>query len=274
MSPTPTADLTHDVLNGAGSHLPQCTVQEFAPRRTKYCVCIPVLNEGERIRRELADMKAHDIPGCADIVLVDGGSTDGSVHPDFLQFHGVRTLVVRTGPGKLSAQLRLGYAYAMRQGYEGVITVDGNDKDDVDAIPVFIHQMNAGFDLVQGSRFVPGGKAINTPLSRLLAIKLVHAPLISRVAGFPYTDTTNGFRGYSRRLLLDPRVQPFRSLFNRYELLAYMSVRGPQLGFRTCEVPVVRRYPKDSVPTKISPLRGNMELLSVLYKTARGSFNP
>lgn len=270
-----TADLTRPaVLDDAGWELPQFTVDEFSPRRTRYCVCVPVLNEGERIRRELADMNRLKIADCADILLVDGGSTDGSVAQDFLKAQGVRTLLVRTGPGKLGAQLRVAYAYAMRQGYQGVITIDGNDKDDVDAIPEFVRKMEAGYDLVQGSRFVSGGKAVNTPLSRLLAIKLLHAPLISRLAGFPFTDTTNGFRGYGRRLLLDPRVQPFRSIFNRYELLAYMSVRGPQLGFRTCEVPVVRRYPKDSVPTKIRPIRGNIDLLNVLIKTARGSFNP
>ena len=137
----------------------------------------------------------------------------------------------------------MGYAYALRQGYQGIVTIDGNDKDIVDAIPAFIQAMREGWDMVQGSRFIPGGKAINTPLSRLLAIKLIHAPLIRFGARFPYTDTTNGYRGYSRRFLLDPRVQPFRDLFDTYELLAYMSVRGPRLGFKTKEIPVTRRYP-------------------------------
>ena len=55
-----------------------------------------------------------------------------------LEERGVRGLLVKTGPGKLSAQLRCGYAFAMDQGYEGVVTIDGNDKDDPEAIPRFV----------------------------------------------------------------------------------------------------------------------------------------
>ena len=55
-----------------------------------------------------------------------------------------------------------------------------------------------------------GESSNNTPWERYWAVRLIHAPLISLAAGFHYTDTTNGFRAYSRRLLLDSRVAPFR----------------------------------------------------------------
>ena len=264
-----------ELLNTSGWQLPPYELYEFAPRKTDYCVCIPIINECERIRRELADMVQHHIADAADILLLDGGSTDGSTDPDFLRSQGVRALLVKTGKGKLSAQLRMGYAYALRQGYQGIVTIDGNDKDTVDAIPAFIQAMREGWDLVQGSRFVPGGQAINTPLSRMLAIKLIHVPLISFGARFPYTDTTNGYRGYSRRLLLDPRVQPFRDVFETYELLAYMSVRAPQLKFRTKEIPVTRRYPPSGkTPTKIKGVQGNLKLIGILLDVVRGNYNP
>ncbi len=255
--------------------LPSFDLHEFAPRKTDTCVCIPIINEGDRIRRELADMVTHRIADAADILILDGGSTDGSTDHDFLRSQSVRALLVKTSKGKLSAQLRMGYAYAMEQGYQGIVTIDGNDKDNVDAIPAFIQAMREGWDLVQGSRFVPGGQAINTPLSRMLAIKLLHAPLISLGARFAYTDTTNGYRGYSRRLLLDPRVQPFRDVFETYELLAYMSVRAPQLGFKVKEIPVTRRYPPSGkTPTKIKGLRGNTKLIGILLNAVRGKYNP
>lgn len=262
-------------INDAQWQLPTFETYEFAPRKTEYCVCIPIINEGERIRRELAEMVQYRIADAADILILDGGSTDGSTEHEFLRSKGVRTLLVKTGAGKLSAQLRMGYAYAMRQGYAGIVTIDGNDKDNVDAIPAFIEAMQSGWDLVQGSRFIPGGQAINTPLSRFLAIKLIHAPLISFGARFGYTDTTNGYRGYSRRLLLDPRVQPFRDVFTTYELLAYMSVRAPQLGFKVKEIPVTRRYPPTGkTPTKIKGLSGNMKLIGILLDVIRGKMNP
>jgi dolichol-phosphate mannosyltransferase len=254
--------------------VPEYKVMEFASRRTTYCLVIPVLNEGERIRAELEQLFSRGMPRLIDVIILDGGSTDGSTQPSVLRGYGVRALLLKKGAGRLSAQLRMGYAWAMVQGYEGVVTIDGNGKDDVGAIPSFIRELDAGWDFVQGSRFIAGGKAINTPLMRLLAIHLLHAPLLSLRAGFRYTDTTNGFRGYSRRLLLDPRVRPFRDVFATYELLAYMSVRAPRTGHRTKEIPVTRKYPAGHVPTKISFWKGNLDLLSILFKVMAGRFNP
>jgi dolichol-phosphate mannosyltransferase len=261
-------------IDTRGWELPNYDVKEFAPRRTKYCVTIPVLNEGARIRAELEEMARCGIPLLADILILDGGSSDRSTVPSLLSAHGVRALLLKKGPGKLSSQLRMGYAWAMVQGYEGVITIDGNHKDGVEAIPSFIRELDSGWDFVQGSRFVPGGQAINTPLVRLLAIRGLHAPVLSLSAGFHYTDTTNGFRGYSRRLLLDPRVHPFRNVFASYELLAYMSVRAPRIGHRTKEIPVTRKYPASGTPTKISFFKGNLDLIRILLKVVTGRFNP
>jgi len=260
-------------LGDGAWQVPAHDVTEFAPKRTRYAICIPVLNEGERFARELEELAG--LAGTADLLVLDGGSSDGSAEPERLRSHGVRALLVKTGPGRLSAQLRMGYAYALRQGYEGVVTVDANGKDDVGAIPRFLAELDVGFDLVQGSRFLPGGEAVNTPISRLLAMRLIHVPLISLAAGFRYTDTTNGYRAYSRALLLHPKVQPFRDVFVSYELLAYMSVRGPRVSGRVKEIPVARRYPaQGKVPTKISPIRGQLELLATLLRAVSGAFNP
>jgi hypothetical protein len=122
---------------------------------------------------------------------------------------------------------------------------------------------------------VPGGEGINTPLSRTVGVKLLHAPLISLAAGFRYTDTTNGFRAYSRRLLNDPRVQPLREVFTGYELHYYLAIRAARLGFRVTETPVTRRYPTSGkMPTKISPIRGNLRVLRTLVAAALGRFDP
>lgn len=253
--------------------LPAADVHVFAPRRTKYCVCIPVLNEGERFRRQLAAMRT--LAPLADVLIADGGSTDGSTTPDVLRGAGVRALVVLRRPEGLGSQLRAAYAWALRDGYEGIVTIDGNDKDDPGAIPDFIRQLDEGVDCVQGSRYVRGGRAINTPWIRILAIRLIHAPLVSLASGVWYTDTTNGFRAYSRRLLLHPGVQPFRDVFRGYELLWYMSVRAPRTGHRTREIPVTRRYPVTGpVPTKIRSLGGYARVFGSLIKAVSGSLNP
>jgi len=181
---------------------------------------------------------------------------------------------VKRGPGGQSAQLRMGFAYAMRQGYDGIVQVDGNNKDGMDAIPSFLDALAAGFDYVQGSRFAPGGVHVNTPPLRLWAIKAVHAPLVSLAARRRLHDTTNGFRAYSRRYLLHPRVQPFREVFQTYELNWYLSARASQIGLRVGELPVARRYPAGQVPTKISPIKGTTQMLYGLIRLLAGRLHP
>ncbi len=243
-------------------------------RQHPWCVVIPTINEGERIKRLLARMRALTIADIADIIIVDGGSTDGALAPESLEVDGVRGLLVKRGPGKLSAQLRCAYAFALDQGYHGIVTIDGNDKDDPEAIPRFIDALKQGFDFVQASRFISGGVAENTPPSRHIAIRWIHAPLLSVCADFHWTDTTQGFRAYSRKMLLDPKVAPFRDIFATYELLAYLSYRVPRLGYRCIELPTSRRYPKGEVPTKISSVKGNLSVFAVLIRACTGRYNP
>lgn len=253
--------------------LPQHSVTELAPKRSRYCVCIPVINEGKKIRKQLELMQP--ISRQFDVIIADGGSTDGSVELERLSQLNVRTLLVKQDTGKLSAQLRMAFAYVLQQGYDGIITVDGNNKDDISAIPNFAQSLADGFDHVQGSRFIPGGLAINTPLERLLAVRLIHAPSISLAAGYRYTDTTNGFRAYSRRFLLDEKVSPFRSVFMGYELHYYLAIRAAKLGYKVTEIPVTRQYPATGpTPTKISPIKGNLLVMQTLIQACLGQFDP
>lgn len=244
----------------------------FKSREHAHALVIPVINEGERIRGQLRRVRDAALP--VDVIVADGGSTDGSLDPAFLSTVGVTALLTKRGPGKLSAQLRMAFAAALDDGYAGVVTIDGNGKDGVEALPAMAAALRDGYDFVQGSRFVPGGRAVNTPRSRYWAIRLVHAPVSSAGARHWYTDTTNGFRGHSARLLSDPRVGVFRDVFAAYELLAYLPVRAARLGLRVTEVPVTRAYPDGEVPTKINSVTGHLDLLAVVLRAAAGRYDP
>lgn len=238
-----------------------------------YCVVIPVINEGNRIIKLLTRMKQLQLDQWVDIVIVDGGSSDGSLESIRLQTLCVTGVLLKTGSGKLSAQLRCAYAFVMKQGYEGVITIDGNNKDDPDAIPMFITHLQKGYDFVQASRFIEGGVAENTPKIRDIAIRFIHAPMLSLSSGFKWTDTTQGFRAYSRKLLCDEQLAIFRDVFLEYELLAYLSHKAPRLHFRCIELATKRVYPEGEVPTKISSIRGNWKVLLTLIKACFGQFD-
>jgi len=251
--------------------LPEFRPIEFFPKRTQFCVLIPVLNEGDRFRKQLENLTP--LVQLADIIIADGGSNDGSTDENYLKSIGIRTLLIRTGKGKLGTDLRMGYYYSLiSAGYEGIITIDGNGKDSVENIPDFIRKLEEGYDFVQGSRFIRGGTE-NTPFIRKIAMKTIHIPIISLLAGFKYSDTTNGYRGHSRKLLLDEKIQIFRDVFIDYNILAYISVKTPRNGYRVIEIPVSRLYPFGEIPTKISFFRGNLRLLRILLDLILGKYD-
>jgi len=253
--------------------VPSFEITELAPRAFPYCIAIPVINEGKRLLDQLARMAQLNL--AADLIIADGGSKDGSTQPEVLRDLKVRSLLVKTGPGRLSAQMRVMFAYALDQGYQGIVTLDGNGKDGVEAIPSFIDALAQGYDFVQGSRFLPGGGEHHTPLDRKLGAMLLHAPLISLAAGIRYTDTTNGFRAFSAKLLSGPAVQPFRDVFDTYNLHYYLSIRAARLGYRIKELPVVRSYPQSGpVPSKIGGFGGKFAILKLLLLAAAGRYNP
>lgn len=251
----------------------ECT--EYNPKTKDYVVLIPIINEGERIIQELRRAYKYHVADHADIVICDGDSSDGCTEENTLRSLRVNTLLVKQDTGKQGAQLRMGIWWALQRNYKGIITIDGNNKDSIEDVPRFIEKLEEGYDFIQGSRFIRGGRAINTPFIRLVSLRFIHAPIISLTAHQRFTDTTNAYRAYSIRYLTDKRVQPLRDIFMTYELLAYLSVRATQIGMNACEIPVTRAYPKtEKIPTKISLFRGNYELMKILLKNARGRYNP
>lgn len=254
-------------------YVPAYRLSTYAERAARYCVAVFVINEGQRLLTQLERMRSF--VGGVDVIVADGGSTDGSTERHELVARGVRALLVKTGPGRLGAQMLMAFDFALGEGYEGVITMDGNNKDGPDAIPRFVAALDTGCAHVQGSRYLPGGREANTPFSRKWGVRLIHAPLIRAAARWPYTDTTNGFRAYARLLLQDPRVAVFRPVFAGYELHYYLAIRAARLGYRICEIPVTRVYPAHGpLPTKITPLRGNLRVLRALLAACLRRFDP
>jgi dolichol-phosphate mannosyltransferase len=253
--------------------VPEYTADELQTKSTSYCVCVFVINEGKKLHAQLDRMKS--LANAIDIVIADGGSSDNSTVLATLREFRVNTLLTKTSEGKLGAQMRMAFAWALDRGYKGVVVIDGNNKDSIEDIPNFVDKLEQGFDHVQGSRFIAGGRHENTPISRLVGLKILHAPLMRIASGFRYTDTTNGFRAYSEKLLKDRRIAIFRDIFNGYELHYYLAIRAVKLGFKCIEIPVTRKYPaQGKTPTKISPIKGNLKVIAKLLAAVLGRYDP
>jgi dolichol-phosphate mannosyltransferase len=232
--------------------------------QTALVIC--VINEGERILNQLKKIKAAGLE--IDVIICDGGSTDGTQASILAGDFGVRVLLEKIESGGLSSQLRIAFNYCLKSKYDFIVTMDGNNKDGIDGIRRIATTLETGVDFVQGSRFIRNGAAVNTPWSRYLAIRLIHSPIISLAARRKFTDTTNGFRGFSSKMIVQEKFRIFRKDFVGYELLAFMPVLAARRGYRTTEVPVRRSYPRTgSVPTKINGFSGNFNLLKILIRT-------
>ena len=237
-------------------YIPSYDVLFSNPQKLReYCLVIPVINEGERIHSLLERISELGLQNTVDIIIVDGGTTDGSLEESYLKAQHVHSLLLKTAKGKLSAQLLCAYNYAEKLGYKGIVSIDGNNKYDPATIPNFIKKLEEGYDFIQASRFISGGTAVNTPVSRDLAIRFIHAPVLSIASGFHWTDTTQGFRAYSANFLFNSKVAIYREVFSCYELLAYLSYIGPKLGFKCLEMPSKEVIQKDRYQPRLVPLK-------------------
>lgn len=252
--------------------VPLTITKRFRRKSLDYCLVAIVWNEGDRIRKQIERMSAWSTQ--VDLIIVDGGSDDGSLEEGHLHENALTALVTVKERG-LGTGVRAAIAYALDEGYRGLITVDGNGKDDLAGLPLIVEELEAGHGLVQGSRFLPGGYHNRTPTERFLGIKFVVAPLVSFFGRIKVTDPTNGFRGLSREYLLDSGLQPLRKQFIGFNLQLYLVYRAGRLGYGFKEVPVGRSYPEDgTVPTKILGWKPRLRFFVELFRVLVGLENP
>ena len=223
----------------------------------KYLLGICTYNEGEKIKRVLAKFTDYE---CYDVLVIDDGSSDGSLQ-GIAASPSIQMIVnpVPRGAGFGTRQI---HQYAIEKGYETVFFVSGNDKDSSQDIAKLKEAIEEGFDFVQGSRYLPGGRHGGMPFYRRVATEWVHPFLFSLIAGRRITDSTNGFRALRVALLKDPRIQLNQEWLDQYELEPYVFYKAIQLGYKVKEVPVSKFYPsRKEGYTKMKPWAGWWSIL-------------
>ncbi len=222
-------------------------------------VIIPALNEEESIGRVLAEIPA----GVAtEVVVVDGGSTDGTV------------ALAQTAGARVVHEPRRGYGRACVSGVAGaansdvVVFLDADGADDPAKLPDLLAPILAGeADMVLGSRLAgelaPGAMPLHQRLGNWLA-----AWLIRRLYRLPLTDLSP-FRAVDRELLLGLGMEEMT-----YGWPTEMIVKAARAGWRVVEVPV-RYRPRQGGRSKISgTVRGTVlattHILRTILRHARG----
>ncbi len=232
----------------------------------KYLIGICAFNEGEKIRRVIQKFSDDAL---YDLLIIDDASSDGALNA---LPQGRPITVIRNDVQKGAGfGVRKIFEFARQKGYEAVFFVSGNDKDDPSDIVKLKDAIEKGFDLVQGSRYLPGGGYGQMPFYRRVATQYIHPFFFSLFSGKRITDSTNGFRAVRLALLNDKRINLDQDWLNEYELEPYLFYKAIRLGFRVCEVPVTKIYPpKTEGYTKMKPFSGWWSILRPLFYLGLG----
>ena len=203
-------------------------------------VIIPAYNEEASLPDVLAELAAQTPE--YDVLVVSDGSTDRTAALARDAGVHVATLPFNLGIG---GALRTGFAFAVRRGYERAVQFDADGQHDPLAVRTLLDRLDAGADMVIGSRFAEGG-AVTYDVSgiRRRAMKVLQW-LVRMLLRRRFTDTSSGFRAFSRPMLEYFAVNYPVEYMDSVEAL----VQACNAGFRVEEVPVNMRGRTGGAPS-------------------------
>ncbi len=209
-----------------------CTEQRASERTL---VIIPTYNEREnlpliveRLRGALPD--AHSL-------IVDDNSPDGTgVLADELADADRRIHVLhRTAKSGLGTAYVAGFRWGLDRGYSVLVEMDADGSHAPEQLSRLLAAVDAGADMVIGSRYVPGAAVVNWSRRRLVLSRT--ANLYSRIMlGTAINDITAGFRAYRREVLEAISMETVNS--RGYCFQIDLAWRAVEAGYLAVEIPI------------------------------------
>lgn len=199
---------------------------------------MPAFNEQESVGDVVREVQ-HKLAGVA-VLVVDDGSADATGRLAREAGALVATLPFNLGVG---GAMRVGFRYALENGFENVVQVDSDGQHDPAGVPALLAELESA-DLVLGARFAgEGDYQVRGP--RQWAMK-VFASILSRTSGTTLTDTTSGYRASGpRAVALFAQHYPAEYLGDTIEALVIAS----RSGLKITQVPVAMRPRAGGVPS-------------------------
>ena len=157
-------------------------------------IIIPAFNEEQRIGPVIRSVRTH-ISNAA-VLVIDDGSTDDTA----VVARSAGALVVRHGVNLgYGASLESGYKYALRQGYDILVQMDGDGQHVAEEIPKVLDPVLKGVvDISIGSRFLFEEQTYKTTIARRLGQRFFGS-ILYLLTGSKITDPTSGFQCLNKR---------------------------------------------------------------------------
>lgn len=203
-------------------------------------VIIPAFNEADALPATLAGLRAT-CPGL-DVVVVDDGSIDDTAA--VARAAGVPVLSLPFNLG-IGGALQTGFRYAVRRGYPRAVQFDADGQHDPSSVAALLVALDDGVDLVVGSRFAHDEHRYDVGRMRAGAMGLLRLA-VRQLSGQRFTDTSSGFRGFSRAMLESFADDYPSEYMESVEALLLASAGG----FRVREVPVVMHPRQHGAPSQ------------------------
>ena len=198
-------------------------------------VIIPTYNERENL--PLITGRVRTATPEVDILVVDDASPDGTgeladeIAAADPQIH----VLHRNGKGGLCGAYVEGFRWGLERDYRVLCEMDADGSHAPEQLHLLLDQIDAGADLVIGSRYVDGGKVVNWPKQRWLLSKGGNI-YISLALGAGLSDMTAGYRAYRRELIESLDLDELSNAGYIFQVdLAWRAVRE---GFDVREVPI------------------------------------
>jgi len=203
---------------------------------SRVCVIVPTYNEKENIESLITQLLA--LPTRVQVIVVDDNSPDGTGEiADRLMLENAGRVSVIHRPNKLGlgTAYTTGFKEALRERADLICSMDADFSHNPQHVPDIVEKINQGFDLVIGSRYVPGAGSTQTINRKVFSWG---ANTIVRVLlDLHAHDTTAGFRCYRRHALESLDLASIKS--SGYSFLFEMIFTVERCGWTVGEVPII-----------------------------------
>ncbi len=161
----------------------------------KCLIIIPAYNEAENIEKVVGNLQ-ENYPQF-DYIIINDGSTDNTKEICCHNQYQVLNLPVNMGIG---GAVQTGYRYALGNGYEAAVQIDGDGQHDVSYLEGMLRLLEEGqAEVVIGSRFVEK-EGFQTSGARRTGIKILSV-LGWMLTGVRVKDITSGYRLVNRKFI-------------------------------------------------------------------------